>query len=122
MSELIAEVSEMSESDTHAPDLPDLIDDRSDLGELSDNPDRDIADVVAQYHAVKDGGTRMQDGVRRSTRARRQPEIYRDPDADKLLLSGDEYVCSDAYSDGETLETSDEDYEVSGEEWSDEEM
>lgn len=76
------------------------------------NPEEDEKAIVDQYEDVKDLGTHVVDGCRRSTRTRKPTQYYRDPDFDNIMFSsGDELSdTEDACDDSSGSEFCAQDY------------
>ena len=76
------------------------------------NPEEDEKSIVDQYETVKDLGTQVVEGRRRSTRVRKATEYYRDPDYENVMFSsGDELTdMDDACDEDSGIEFCAEDY------------
>ena len=97
--DLFVDTDTEEETDTGS-DLEGFVIPDADVEEMvNTTPEEDEKASVEQYDTVKNMGFQVVEGRRRSTRARKATEYYRDPDFEKVMFSS-----SDDLSDLEVEE------------------
>lgn len=97
--DLFVDTDTEEETDTGS-DLEGFVIPDADVEEMvNTTPEEDEKAIVEQYDNVKNMGFQVVEGRRRSTRARKATEYYRDPDFEKVMFSS-----SDDLSDLEVEE------------------
>ena len=92
--------TETEEDTDTGSDLEGFVIPDADVEEMvNTTPEEDEKAIVEQYDNVKNMGFQVVEGRRRSTRARKATEYYRDPDFEKVMFSS-----SDDLSDLEVEE------------------
>ena len=98
---ILLDCSDSEEEPDSGSDLVGFVIPDEDVEECVDlNPEEDEKSIVEQYEKVKDMGTQVIEGRRRSTRVRKATEYYRDPDYENVMFSsGDELSDMDDAGD-----------------------
>ena len=84
----LVDATETEEETDNGSDLEGFVIPDDDVEEMvNTTPEEDETSILEQYDKVKDMGTQIVEGRRRSTRARKATEHYRDPDFEKVMFS-----------------------------------